>query len=86
MATEQPENPCAFPSGDFIGVEPGYGMTLRDWFAGQALPQAVAIADAADIEGTNEELAIGVANLSYLIADAMLNARRAAIARATGEA
>lgn len=31
-----PENPSAFPSGDFVGVEPGYGMTLRDWFAAMA--------------------------------------------------
>lgn len=33
-----PENPPAFPSGwPEAGYEPGYGMTQRDWFAGQAL-------------------------------------------------
>jgi len=27
------ENPRAFPSGDFAGCEPSYGMGLRDYFA-----------------------------------------------------
>lgn len=31
------KNPSAFPSGDQRCVEPSNGMTLRDWFAGQAL-------------------------------------------------
>ena len=31
------DNPRAYPCGDQRGTEPDYGMTLRDWFAGQAL-------------------------------------------------
>ena len=32
------DNPPAFPAGwPEAGYEPHYGMTLRDWFAGQAL-------------------------------------------------
>jgi hypothetical protein len=32
-----PENPYAFPAPDDDRPSDGYGMTLRDWFAGQAL-------------------------------------------------
>ena len=32
-----PENPNAFPAPDDGRPSDGYGMTLRDWFAGQAL-------------------------------------------------
>lgn len=36
--SEQPNNPPAFPNtGDSWSLEPTPGMTLRDWFAGQAL-------------------------------------------------
>lgn len=41
------------------------GMTLRDWFAGQALPQAMG-------ESPTKDLA---ATLAYQMADAMLKAR-----------
>jgi len=35
-----PANLRAFPSGDFAGCEPGYGMTMREYYAGQALANA----------------------------------------------
>lgn len=81
-------NPSAFPSGDFRGCEPGYGMTLRDWFAGQALSQSF------DYACNRPESLIGrdylpeewAAKMAYALADAMLAERNKAIAAATGEA
>jgi hypothetical protein len=68
MAT-QPDNPSAFPTPY------RNGMTLRDWFAGQALP--VIIADLGH-EGND----VPVADMprysakgAYVYADAMLAAR-----------
>ncbi|MBB5709303.1 hypothetical protein [Sphingomonas xinjiangensis] len=66
MATK-PENPTAYPSGDFTGCEPGYGMTLRDWFAGQALGGMCATLDG--VGDPNWEL---LASDSYKAADALL--------------
>jgi uncharacterized protein YodC (DUF2158 family) len=50
------------------------GMTLRDWFAGQALKGAYAswMAECRDANTSSE----GMANECYLIADAMLKARK----------
>jgi uncharacterized protein YodC (DUF2158 family) len=50
------------------------GMTLRDWFAGQALKGAYAswMAECRDANTSPE----GMANECYLIADAMLKARK----------
>lgn len=63
------KNPRAFPSG---AIDPKFGgMTLRDWFAGQALAGLLA----------GQYSDSGNANLSevpkeaYLIADAMLKER-----------
>ena len=57
----------AFPSSH--PVFPENGMTLRDWFASQALVGLVGRAE------TNDGLAI--AKDAYVIADAMLAAREA---------
>ena len=35
--TDKPENPYAFPMSEGERHYQEYGMTLRDWFAGQAL-------------------------------------------------
>lgn len=97
MATEQEGaefNPNAFPT-DPYKLDRHKGMTLRDWFAGQLAAAevasaganefaAIALADAAEDAGQTIEERI--AFNAYKVADAMLNARRAAIARATGEA
>lgn len=66
-------NPPAFPTShpdvaysDYIGG----GMTLRDWFAGQALMGLLACGEA-----HNEDTSPVTAAASYYIADAMLAAR-----------
>lgn len=48
-------------------------MSLRDWFAGQAL--APLIRKAQDVQMSNELLVARIAQLAYLAADAMLKAR-----------
>lgn len=61
------DNPCAFPAGwPEAGYEPHYGMTLRDWFAGQALTVLCAM-DAGNMHD--------VVRLAYRTADAMLAER-----------
>lgn len=61
----KPENPRAFPSAA-IADQFG-GMTMRDWFAGQALGGM--LASEAGIQPYPHEWA---AERAYLIADAML--------------
>lgn len=54
--------------------EPGYaGMTLRDWFAGQALEMAAKMSW--DEDATIRQNAIISATWAYEFADAMLEAR-----------
>lgn len=61
----------AFPSGDpWHGGEPG--MTLRDWFAGQALAGAMSAHGSYGIGNGPGE----VADRAYQLADAMLAARK----------
>lgn len=69
----------AFPQATAIDPEDGYtlhgGMSLRDWFAGQALAGALA-ADPDAPEGTTEQQdADAISAAAYLFADAMLKAR-----------
>ena len=71
------DNPAAFPVvlPDEIG---GFsfahsGMTLRDWFAGQAL--AGGLASGARIDGSSAKQRDELAETVYAIADAMLAAR-----------
>ena len=71
---------CAFPqlSSDVMGNGTAYhytpvgreGMTLRDWFAGQALTGAIGVWLSAKQKDMDE-----VAKACYRIADAMLKAR-----------
>lgn len=74
------ENPPAFPrTGEGVG-NPNYdepGMLLRDWFAGQALASvldAMRREHAFDPERSLRLAAVG----AYVVADAMLLARKAA--------
>lgn len=71
-SSKMPENPPAFPQSqtDLTRHGEGRGMTLRDYFAGQAL-----IAIASD---GNDKLELGkddLAKIAYIIADAMLQER-----------
>lgn len=74
----------AFPGENFTenGFRNGVnmGMSLRDWFAGQALPQLIVINDrvTAGREKVPYELALKVtASQAYALADAMIDARKA---------
>lgn len=64
-------NPFAFPvSPEIWETHPDFqGMTLRDWFAGQALAAMPKLGD------TDAGVA-GIAHVAFLIADAMLVARQ----------
>lgn len=64
----------AFPATeDQMVAISSYGMTLRDWFAGQALAGELA---AQDGDGFwSDESALTLAERCYLVADAMLKAR-----------
>ena len=68
-----PANPAAFPVFD-PGVHGHYGMSLRDWFAGQALSSVIAscAADSLRPHETRERM---FAEKAYVIADAMLAER-----------
>jgi hypothetical protein len=70
-------NPPAFPTATLAQKTEG-GMTLRDYFAAQALTGAQ-IWDAV-INGKNAQFSSGVEKLAkaaYAVADAMLKAREA---------
>ncbi len=71
----EPENPYAFPAPDDGRPLDGYGMTLRDWFAGQALVGC--IMDRASWGVNHSDKADDFARYAYAIADAMLSARLA---------
>ena len=69
--SEKPQNPPAFPAKHFDLCADEHGMTLRDWFAGQAFaalisapPGQFTIKNAAD-----------AARIAYEGADAMLTER-----------
>ena len=76
------ENPPAFPTrvergAPLGGFEEFPGMTLRDWFAGQAAPViwGSAVEHLAKTYGTDTEAAECVAATAYKLADAMLAER-----------
>ena len=77
--TDAPDNPAAFPrTGEGLG-NPMYdapGMTLRDWFAGQALAGFSAAVGRA-YGRVGETAAQADARGSYERADAMIAARKA---------
>lgn len=73
------DNPSAFPhqplgSDGLPEVEAHYGMTLRDWFAGQALAGIAGCARSV-IKRDGETSAQADARWSYERADAMIAAR-----------
>lgn len=73
--SDEIENPPAFPVTPCYdqGVNMTYsGMTLRDWFAGQAYQAAWDSMDKGYYEGNNAD----IAECAYQMADAMLKARQ----------
>jgi len=73
----KPQNPYAFPSPDDGRPADGYGMSLRDWFAGQAVGALLAqgLKDRKIKDLASDEARRVVAASAYAIADAMLAAR-----------
>ena len=61
--SDKPENPNAFPG------PPNHGMTLRDYYAGQALASIVGSSE------FNAATCSQLAEISYRCADAMLKER-----------
>lgn len=75
----KPENPPAFPSSE---EHPSYdipmhhfGMSLRDWFAGQALASTMRLVTGYESE-PGEGMAQTFARRAYELADAMLAERK----------
>lgn len=71
--TDKPENPPAFPLPDAAAYQYG-GMTLRDYFAGKALPSVMHLC-ARDTLAPAESITQSFARKAYEIADAMLAER-----------
>ena len=67
-----PKNPQAFPRTKITEGTPG--MSLRDWFAGQAISGMIAFTSA-DRSTSPAEFTKQVAKRCYALADAMLKAR-----------
>ena len=80
MTTERDGGP-AFPQNDLsaYGMGPSEhgngGMSLRDWFAGQALALAGINAAMGAMAGTEVGSAGDIARLAYELADSMIAAR-----------
>lgn len=76
--TDKPENPQAFPlrarSDGSIFERSHEGMTLRDYFAGKALPSVMHLC-ARDTLAPAESITQSFARKAYEIADAMLAER-----------
>jgi len=71
--------PCLTRDGDHFSTEFESGMTLRDYFAAQALPsvfaRAASITDGKRDKPEVAEWTAGIATVAYALADAMLAAR-----------
>lgn len=65
------------PTTGQTGISQSCGMSLRDWFAGQALAGALAASQGVAVsdDETPEGLADRIATGAYLVADAMLKQR-----------
>lgn len=73
------DNPQAFPwyiQTNGTTTDGGSGMTLRDWFAGQALTSTMRLVTGHESE-PGEGMAQTFARRAYEVADAMLEARKA---------
>lgn len=80
MEDKKPSNPSAFPQGYEGYLEPTSGMTLRDYFAAQAMTAILANQQLfLKVLESQEDKTIrssdGIANNAYAIADSMLKHR-----------
>ena len=73
--TESKDGGPAFPRITYEGNLGHPGMSLRDWFAGQALAGAIASPRPFMLRDKNCDTAPKLADLSYEMADAMIRAR-----------
>lgn len=79
------ENPPAFPlstpDGHYNGSVADRGMSLRDWFAGQALPYAAFHATDSENHPMRQDFLPEewAARMSYAFADAMIAERTKAV-------
>lgn len=66
----------AFPNTDGLHIE--YGMSLRDYFAGEALSGQLANGGAMErlYEEVGEDIPKAISSCAYSLADAMLKARK----------
>ena len=81
MAHDEPAFPVKFgPDDRSLAVEAYPGMTLRDWFAGQALMAVVTVATmpGAGKDGGGAINERDLAEVAYAFADALLAARKKA--------
>lgn len=69
--SDMPENPAAFPRDNGSDHK---GMSLRDWFAGQAIVSSGVNGSAYSLDNY-KRVASRMASQAYLLADAMLAAR-----------
>ena len=73
------KNTPAFPPTFGVSGECGEGMSLRDWFAGQALPAIIlATSEGRHNPVTSHGLSVekSIAMDAYLMADSMMEARK----------
>lgn len=68
-------SPSAFPSSPEGKREEHLGMTLREWYAGQALIGILARSRDPDMLGTTPQDRVRIAAEAHAIADAMLTVR-----------
>ncbi len=74
----------AFPVAFIQGSDPhgadadggNIGMTLRDWFAGNAIPVAAKLEYSYPTGSEGEPTYTGVATRAYFLADSMIKARK----------
>ena len=76
MNTPQNDGGPAFPVPNDANVNQQEGMTLRDWFAGQALP-GILSSSGCKLFREDEIAQHELAEYAYRLADAMLKARKA---------
>lgn len=82
MKPDSLENPPAFPACNEANVNGTMGMTLRDWFAGQALaPTLTAMANGQHSVQPGKTVFESAAIDSYAVADTMLRARQQGVDR-----